>query len=64
MQVADPRKGKAVRAFRFALWGGCRDLAQAIKQSSSQAACLSIPREWQRCAGDAGYDACIRSSKA
>lgn len=35
MQVADPRKGKAVKAFRFAVWGGCRDLAQAIKQSSS-----------------------------
>ena len=58
MQVADPRKGKAVEPFRFAV-GVTQMQGVWLKPNW-----FRVSRKRNRYPGDAGYDACIRSSKA
>lgn len=56
MQVVDPRMGKAVKPFRFAVGVNAGEFNTiSLKQADYS----------QRCAGDTGYDGggCIRSSK-
>lgn len=57
MQGVDPGKGKGITPFRIAVGG----YADAGDFGSRRLFCLEYS---QRCTGDAGYDACIRRSKA